>query len=218
MGKITTILFDYDGTLMDTDEIIIDAWQYTYRKMTGKELSVEEILESFGEPLRETMMKYFTGEPLEEAIEIHRRHQTDTYLERLEMFPGMRELTLELKEKGYKLAVVTSRRTPTTIMGLEKFQLMDAFDCIVTADDTVTHKPEPEPAIFAMEKLDSRPEETIMVGDTVMDIGCGQAAGVKTVMATWALAAQKDLGGMVPDYRINAAEELWSVLEALDAE
>jgi hypothetical protein len=76
---------------MDTDEIIIDAWQYTYRKMTGKELSVEEILESFGEPLRETMMKYFTGEPLEEAIEIHRRHQTDTYLERLEMFGDIKE-------------------------------------------------------------------------------------------------------------------------------
>ena len=218
MKKITTVLFDYDGTLMDTDEIIINAWQYTYRRMTGEELSVETILESFGEPLRETMSKFFSGEALEEAIEIHRDFQTSTYLERVEMFPGMRELVLELKERGYKLAVVTSRRKPTTIMGLEKFELMDVLDCVVTADDTEKHKPDPEPALYALKILEIGPEEVVMVGDTVFDIQCGQNAGVKTVMATWALAAQKDLGGIVPDFRINAAEDLWKVLEALDAE
>ena len=137
MAKITTILFDYDGTLMDTDEIIISAWQYTYKKMTGGELAKETILRDFGEALRDTMSKYFSGEDLEEAIELHRVFQTETYLEKIRMFPGTLELVRTLKERGYKVAVVTSRRQPTTSLGLEKFGRMDTFGCIVTADDTV---------------------------------------------------------------------------------
>jgi len=218
MAKITTILFDYDGTLMDTDEIIISAWQYTYKKMTGGELAKETILRDFGEALRDTMSKYFSGEDLEEAIELHRVFQTETYLEKIRMFPGTLELVRTLKERGYKVAVVTSRRQPTTIMGLEKFGLMDTFGCIVTADDTVKHKPDPDPVLFALDKLNSRPEETIMVGDTVMDMGCGKAAGVHTVLATWAQAAQFQTMTVAPDHRISSAEELWTVLEALDAE
>ena len=218
MGKITTILFDYDGTLMDTDDIIIDAWQYTYRKMTGEELAVETILKDFGEALRDTMSKYFSGDQLEEAIEIHRVFQTDTYLEKIRMFPGTLELIHELKERGYRVAVVTSRRKPTTVMGLEKFELMDVLDCIVTADETEKHKPDPEPVLFALKSLNCQPEEAIMVGDTVMDMGCGRAAGVKTVLTTWAKAAQYQKMDVSPDFRINAAEELWDVLEALDAE
>ncbi|MBQ6686318.1 MAG: HAD-IA family hydrolase [Firmicutes bacterium] len=218
MGKITTILFDYDGTLMDTDDIIIDAWQYTYRKMTGEELAVETILKDFGEALRDTMSKYFSGDQLEEAIEIHRVFQTDTYLEKIRMFPGTLELIHELKERGYRVAVVTSRRKPTTVMGLEKFELMDVLDCIVTADETEKHKPDPEPVLFALKSLNCQPEEAIMVGDTVMDMGCGRAAGVKTVLTTWAKAAQYQKMNVSPDFRINAAEELWNVLEALDAE
>ena len=218
MAKITTVLFDYDGTLMDTDDLIIDAWQYTYRQMTGEELSVKEILSSFGEALHFTMSKYFSGEDLEKAIQIHHDHQTATYLERIGMFGGMKELVLELKEKGYQVGVVTSRRKGSTMLGLEKYQLTDVFDVIVTADDTEKHKPEPEPVLYALRALDRTAEETVLVGDTIMDIGCGQAAGVKTVWCTWAIAAKTETRSMNPDHRINAAGEFWSVLEALDAE
>ena len=218
MAKITTLLFDYDGTLMDTDEIIISAWQYTYKKMTGEELAVGTILRDFGEALRDTMNKYFSGEQLEEAIEIHRVFQTETYLEKIQMFPGTKELVLKLKDMGYKVGIVTSRRKPTTFMGLEKFDLTDTFDCVVTADDTEKHKPDPDPVLFALDALNSRPEEAVMIGDTVMDMGCGNAAGVKIVLATWAQAAQFQKMNVTPDYRINSADELWNVLEALDAE
>ena len=218
MAKITTILFDYDGTLMDTDEIIISAWQYTYKKMTGGELAKETILRDFGEALRDTMSKYFSGDALEEAIETHRIFQTETYLEKIRMFPGTLELVHKLKEQGYKLAVVTSRREPTTVMGLEKYDLMDVFNCIVTADDTVKHKPDPDPVLFALEKLNSLPQEAVMVGDTVMDMGCGRAAGVTTVLATWAQAAQFQTMAVAPDHRISTADDLWKILEVLDAE
>ncbi|MBQ2867659.1 MAG: HAD-IA family hydrolase, partial [Firmicutes bacterium] len=183
-----------------------------------EELAVETILKDFGEALRDTMSKYFSGDQLEEAIEIHRVFQTDTYLEKIRMFPGTLELIHELKERGYRVAVVTSRRKPTTVMGLEKFELMDVLDCIVTADETEKHKPDPEPVLFALKSLNCQPEEAIMVGDTVMDMGCGRAAGVKTVLTTWAKAAQYQKMDVSPDFRINAAEELWNVLEALDAE
>lgn len=219
MSKITTVLFDYDGTLMDTNEIIIESWQYTFRTLTGKEGEVEKILETFGEPLRATMAKFFPHHDLEEAVNIYRSYQSTFYKKLIQMFPGTPELISRLKERGYKLAIVTSRLRPTTIEGLEKYGLLDKFDYIVTADDTAKHKPDPEPALIALERLNSRPEEAIMVGDSMFDMGCGRNAGTTTVMVNWAMAAdaQKEKWQVYPpDYTIDRPEDLFQVIEQIE--
>lgn len=218
MKRITTVLFDFDGTLMDTNEIIIESWQHTFRTLTGKEGDVEQILESFGEILRDTVQRFFPGCDVEKTVEIYRSYQVSFYKKLIRMFPGMPELVDELKRKGYKLAVVTSRLRPTTEEGLEKYGLEHTFDYVVTADDTDKHKPDPEPALIALRKLNSRPEEAIMVGDTMYDMGCGKNAGVSTVMVNWAMAAgaQKKMSSFQPDFTIDRPEELWDVIAALD--
>lgn len=89
----------------------------------------------------------------------------------------------QVKERGEKTGLVTSRLAYTTKQGLEKYDLKDYFDVVVTAEDTKKHKPDPEPVNIALAKLDSRPEHSLMLGDTMFDILCAKNAGVTSVLA-----------------------------------
>jgi len=214
MKKKTTVLFDFDGTIMDTNDIIIKSWQHTFQTLEGRERSLEEILETFGEPLRITMERILPDFDTEKAIEIYRSYQFEHYRELIELFPGMKELIEGLKQEGYKLGVVTSRLRNSTEIGLKKYGLIGCFGTIVTADDTNKHKPDPEPIRIALKKLNSEPQETIMIGDSMFDVLCAQNAGVEAVLVSWAMAtdAQSRLQDVKPEHVIEKAEEIWTIL------
>ena len=112
----------------------------------------------------------------------------------------MKELFAELRAKGYKLGMVTSRLRQTTSQGLEKYEINEYFDVVVTADDTKKHKPDPEPVYIALKKLGSAPQSSIMLGDTMYDILCAKNAGVKSVLVSWSEAPMQTeiLGVMLP--------------------
>lgn len=216
--KKNTVLFDFDGTLMDTNDIIMKSWQHTFRTIEGKERPKELILETYGEPLELTMRKFFPDfgkTAIHEAIDTYRGYQVHHYKELIHMFPGTEQLVRTLKRKDYKVALVTSRLRNSTESGLEKFGLLDQFDYIVTADDTEKHKPDPEPVLIALDKLNSRPPEAVMVGDSMFDILCAQNAGVEAVLVGWAVAAhaQRNVVEIKPEYRIETAEELLGILQ-----
>lgn len=212
-NKITTVLFDFDGTLVDTNEVIIQSFQYTFMKVLGEEKPVEDIIRTFGEPLALTMSKMLDIPP-EEAMEIYRSYHYQKFEELIRIFPGMMALIKELKKRGYKLAIVTSRLRNTTIQGLKKYDMEQYFDYIVTADDTDKHKPDPTPIAIALEKLNSRPEEALMVGDSMFDILCAHNAGVKSVLVGWAIAVTPEdkIGPNRPTYVVERASEILTLL------
>lgn len=214
MNKINTILFDFDGTVMDTNNVIINSWQHTYRALENREEDVAKILSSFGEPLDITVKKVFPNVPADKAIAIYRSYHYDNFGELITVFPGMRELLRELDDRDYKLGLVTSRLRKTTMEGLEKYGLADYFDVIITAEDTDKHKPDPAPVNIALEKLDSLPEESLMLGDTMFDILCARNAGVRSVLVGWAMAITEEQknGPDAPDYTIETAAELLDLL------
>ncbi len=213
-SKITTVLFDFDGTLIDTNEVIIQSFQYTFRQVLGEEKPVEEIIKTFGEPLALTMSKMLPIPP-EEAMEIYRSYHYGKFNELISIFPGMLELVKELKRRGYKMAIVTSRLRHTTLLGLQKYDMEQYFDYIVTADDTDKHKPDPTPILIALEKLSALPEEAIMIGDSMFDILCAHNAKVKSVLVGWAVAVTEadKYGPDKPTYIIQKAEEIWDILK-----
>lgn len=215
MNNINTILFDFDGTVMNTNDLILKSWQHTFKTITGKEGDPQKIQSTFGETLIKSMNDFFPDFPTEEGIEIYRRYQTGKFADAISPFPGMIELIKEVKAEGYKIAVVTSRLRRTTMEGLEKYGLDKIFDAIVTMEDCTKHKPDPEPAMIALEKLGSNPEETIMLGDSKFDIGCANNAGVKSVLVGWAVAIyDKEKEGIFkPDYVIQKAEEVLDILK-----
>lgn len=225
MGKINTVIFDFDGTIADTNQLIIDSWQAVYRAYTGAEGDIDYILSTFGEPLYYSMAKAFPDKDLEETVDIYRNYQKGIFKDSIKAFSGMVDLIKQLKEKGYKLGIVTSRLRASTYEGLEVFGISKLIDEIVTVEDTDKHKPDPEPALICLDWLDAKPEEAIMIGDSLFDMGCGKNAGMQTVMVGWSAAADGDLESVaiqgiseeeakafVPDYIINKAEELWNII------
>lgn len=211
---IRAVLFDFDGTVANTNRLVLDSWQHTYRTLTGREADEAVIKATFGEPLPVSMEKAFPDTPTDEAIAVYRDHQKDIYEEMIEAFEGMPELMKALKEKGYLVAIVTSRMRNSTLIGLRKFGVMEDIDCIVTCEDTDKHKPDPEPVLIALERLSVSAEEALMVGDSMFDIKCAHNAGVKSVLVEWAEATtEEDRNGPdAPEYIIGRAEDLFEIL------
>lgn len=216
MGSIDTVLFDFDGTIMDTNDVILMSWQHTFRTLENREEKVEKLVKTFGEPLETTMRRFFPQIPIEESIETYRSFHRDNFGELIHLFPGMRELLSELKGQGYNLGLVTSRLWQTTLQGLEKYDIREFFDAVVTAEDTTHHKPDPEPVQIGLEKLGAEPEHAIMLGDTLFDILCAKNAGVRSVLVSWSLAlkgeSRESLGRNAPDYVIDRPEQLLELL------
>ena len=213
MSKINTVIFDFDGTLADTNDLIIKSWQAVYMARHGKEGDHDHILSTFGEPLYHTMGKTFPEFDIEESVDIYRSFQKDIFKDTIKPFPGMVELIKELKEKGYKTGIVTSRLRASTYEGLQCFGVEEYIDEIVTVEDCDKHKPDPEPALMCLERLGSTPEESVMIGDSQFDIGCANNAGMTSVMVSWSRAVDGQDAIYIPDYIIEEAEDLWDIIE-----
>lgn len=212
-----TLLLDFDGTIMDTNDIIIDSWQHTFRTLRGEEGDRRAILDTFGEPLEMSMRNMFPDVPEEESLHIYRTFQRDNFVSRIHMFPGIREMLDELQARDCPMALVTSRLKFTTDQALDAFDLRKYFPVVVTADEVTRHKPDPQSAKIAMDKLGAAPEETIMVGDTLHDILCAKNAGVRAALVSWSLTlsgkGKSDFApGQAPDILIDTPAQLLELI------
>lgn len=214
MAKINTVMFDFDGTIMDTNKVILQSWQHTFRTLEGRERPKEEIYSTFGEPLYITMKKVLPHIPVEKAAEVYRSYHYDNFTDLISVFPGMLDLLKTLKDMNHKVGLVTSRLRRTTQIALDKYGMQKYFDTIITGDDCRKFKPDPEPVNIALKQLRSRPEEAIMIGDTIFDILCAKNAGVKSALVSWALAIKEEeiIGENSPDYIIKKPEDLLEII------
>ncbi len=215
MSKLKAVLFDFDGTLMDTNELIIQSWQHVFRKVRGHEADRNVIKSTFGEILWDTMRKFFPEEDPDEMIGIYREYQRYINEEPILMFPGMEELVSELRSLGVRMGIVTSRLWSSSSQGKYKFDVAHLFDAVVSAEDTDVHKPDPEPCLICLDKLGVSPEEAILIGDTKFDIECAKNAGVTSVLVGWSLTGGDKLyEEFAPDYYVEDVEELRELLLA----
>lgn len=211
---VNTVIYDFDGTIADTNNLIINSWQHAYRTITGKEQDEREILKTFGEPLLITMKRVFPDWEPEEAAKIYRSYQVKHFSEYIRPFPGMVESIKELKNRGCNVGVVTSRMRKTTVEGLEAFGIMDYIDHLVSCEDTDRHKPDPAPVLCALEKFKIGPESAVMVGDSSFDIRCAHNGGVKAALVSWAMAIGPEEKDELdrPDFYLERAEDIFKVI------
>ena len=211
------ILFDFDGTLVNTNDVIVASWQHTYKHYLGHEVDVDHITACFGEPLLLTMEREFPGVDPQEAAEVYRSFQVENAHRLVTIFPGIRELLDALKKAGYVLGVVTSRTRESTLRYTNMFDITSCFADMVCCDDTDIHKPNPEPLLLAMKKLGATPEESIMIGDSPFDIKCANNAGVDSVMVNWRITCDETslIDDAVVNYWIHEPMELMTLLETL---
>ena len=195
MNDYDAYLFDIDGTLLDTMDLIYHSFRATLARFNGPDLSREHILSHVGIPLITQMEIYLgpLGDREKEILGFHRTYQFSIYKEHLKIFPGVPELLGELRRRGKKTGVVTSRTKDSLHKYLSHFGLLEYFDLLVTPECTSRAKPDPEPVLYAMEKLGSEPERTLFLGDASVDILSGYRAGADTAFAQWGPNDPKEL-------------------------
>lgn len=211
MANFDYILFDLDGTILNTNKVIFSSYKYTLMKHLGLEVSDDELIPYFGEQLL-TTLKRFSEEHAESMIETYISHNHTIHDELTTPFKGMDLALPYLKSKGRTLALVTSKRREMAIRGLELFDLAKHFTVIIGAEDTKAHKPDPEPILKALELLGAPKDRTIMIGDTPFDIQSAKAAGVASCAVEWSMMAREVLESHKPDYIIDSMEELYGII------
>lgn len=210
--SIKAILLDLDGTLVNTNEIILQCFEHTLKEKTGSCPPREELVRTFGKPLSEVFAEMAPNEADELIDEYHRFQQSLDQSKYITLCPHVIEALEKFKAKGYKLAVVTSKRHDGAYQNLGQFDLLPYFSTIITYEDTVNHKPTGEPAKKALEILGVAPKEAIMVGDSNFDIQCGKDAGTKTAAVLYSAFGKEFLQAFEPDYFIEDLLELANML------
>lgn len=203
---IKAILFDLDGTVINTNELIFQSFEYALETVLHTSLSRDILRTTFGKPLAQIMQE-MGGEQAQELrkafVDYSIAHENDIYL-----FPGVEKALKELKALNIKTAVVTSRLYRSALRNLHQFELEKYFDVFITPEATEKHKPNPEPALKALEQLGTEPHEAIMTGDSVLDLLCGKQAGCKTAAVRYSLFPLEELLEYQPDYVIDTLQDL----------
>lgn len=208
---ITTVLFDLDGTILDTNELIVQSFLHSLEGESPEPITREHIIPNMGRPLID-QMKHFTGKTdVDSVILKYRAFNLDNHDTLVREFPYIREAFAKLYENGIKIGIVTSKITKTTLMGLKLAGLDTYITSIVTVDDVLKPKPDPEGIFKALDELGSKPEEAIMVGDSHFDIHAAQNAGVRSVGVAWSWKGRAYLEEHDPDWIIDDIRELYEI-------
>ncbi|MNK71258.1 Pyrophosphatase PpaX [compost metagenome] len=210
---IETVLFDLDGTIVNTNELIITSFLHVMDKHYPEPpFTREQIIPHMGLTL-EQQLRQFTGrEDVAELVTDYRAYNMLHHDALVREFPNVHKIISRLHEKGITLGVVTTKMRPSTILALETFDLMKFMKEIVTLNDVENPKPHPEPVLTAIQRLNADPKTTLMVGDSPADLQSARAAGVRSAAVAWSLKGAEVLKKYDPDYILNDMTDLYGVL------
>jgi pyrophosphatase PpaX len=212
-GAVRAVLYDFDGTLADSTELIMRCYRHTMATHLGEAPPDEEWLRGFGTPL-ETQIARFARDAAEHdaMLETYRAHQDELHDTLVRPFPGAAETVAELARRGVPLALVTSKLRRGTLRGMELCGLTEHFPVIITPEDVRNPKPHPEPVLAALERLGVAPAEAVFVGDSPHDMVSGRAAGTRTAAALWGPFAREALLAERPDVLLHRQEDVLALV------
>ncbi len=205
--RFPVVLFDLDGTLVDSGAIILGSFHHATETVLQRRFPDEQILAQVGGTNLAEQMQLLAPDRVDELVRVYRDHNDPQYSE-LACFDGIVDVLATLKREGRRLGVVSAKRKPTVQRVFDGAGIGVYFDIVVGSDDTERHKPHPEPVLKALELLDAQPHEAAYVGDSPFDVAAARAAGVYSVAVGW--------GGIHrvedADAFVEAPEELLGVL------
>jgi len=208
--RVPVVLFDLDGTVVDSGGIILASMRHATRTVLARELSDAELMAAVGGPGLEAQMRAFAPEQVDELVRVYREHNEPLH-EELRCCAGMDDVLVALKAEGRRLGLVSAKRRRTVELAFARVPLGHLFEVVVGGDDTERHKPDPEPLLEAARRLRVPSHDCAYVGDSPFDIQAANAAGMYSVGVTWGRihdgAALADA-----DVVVDSAEELLAVL------
>jgi len=203
------ILFDLDGTLLDSIPLILESFEHAFDVMGMARPEPAQLARAMGIPLSS-----FFGElgcdqaTIDALIDAYRAHNLEHHDARVSAFPGVVAMVESVRGQGLQTALVTSKNRPTAQRGLTMIGLGDSFDVLVSCDDVTRPKPDREPVDKALALLGVAASRAVFVGDSLHDLESGRAAGVRTAAALWGPFTRTDLAPGTPDYWLEAPADL----------
>jgi pyrophosphatase PpaX len=201
--RYPVVLFDFDGTIVDSGAIIMASFRHAAQEVLEREIADIQVTAMLGGASLHEQMAAIAPDRVDELVVAYRRHNEPLHDE-LECCAGMLDVLDRLRAEGRRLGIVTAKRRATGELVFARLPLRDYFEVIIGADDTARHKPDPEPILLALERLGAEPGDAAYVGDSPFDIGAARAAGVHAIGVTW--------GGIHPmddaDAIVSTPEEL----------
>jgi pyrophosphatase PpaX len=206
--RYPVVLFDLDGTVIDSGAIILASMRHAAKEVLGTEVSDEELMAAVGGPGLEAQMRTIAPDRVDELVTVYRAHNEPLH-DVLECCAGMEDVLVRLKDEGRRLGIVTAKRRQTVELAFARLPIEHLFDVVVGSDETERHKPDPDPLLRALDRLDARAEEAAYVGDAPFDIKAAKAAGVHAIGVTWGgIHARERLEAEAPDALVDTPEEL----------
>ncbi|MFQ5529438.1 MAG: HAD-IA family hydrolase [Gemmatimonadota bacterium] len=216
--KTRTVVFDLDGTLINSLGLILASFRHTMETHIGRRLPDALWIAGMGTPLAVQMREFARSERMAEAmVATYRIHNLANHDQLVRPYAGVRESVAKLSSRGITLAIATSKQAEATRMGLRACGLPeDWFAAIVTADDVLRPKPHPEPVLRALEiSGETDASRAVYVGDSIHDMKSGRAAGVRTAAALWGPNTREMLQAAGPDLWLHTPAEIETLLPDL---
>ena len=212
------LLFDLDGTLVDSIELILSSFRYTFRQHVGEVPPDSKWIAGLGTPLFTQLKEFTQDDALARAmIATYRQYQLAHHDEFMRSYEGVTEAMAELRARGHTTAVVTSKMSDLAIRALDFTGLRDTIDLVIGMEDTERHKPDPEPVRVALAKLGRAANEAVFLGDSPHDIASGNEAGVITVAAQWGPFSRQELDAAKPGYQVLRMAEFPALIARLES-
>ena len=199
-------IFDIDGTLTSTNELIFASFNHIAKKYLNRTFTDEEIISLFG-PTEDVILKEWCGDKFEEAKEEYYNFYSDNH-HMAYVHEGMIEILDYLKSKGFPLGIFTGKGRRASLITLQKIGAEKYFDLIVTGDDVENHKPSAEGIIKFVNQFGLKKEKVLMIGDSVGDVKASKEAGIKIASVLWDCYRESKVKSMNSDYYFNSVQEL----------
>src|SRR2546430_444600 len=206
--RFPVVLFDLDGTVVDSGSIILASMRHATREVLGREYEDAELMQAVGGPGLEAQLAAFGPDRIDELVRVYLAHNEPLH-DDLEACAGMEEVLGRLHEEGRRLGVVTAKRRATVELAFASVPLGHLFETVVGGDETERHKPDPEPLLLAARRMNAEPGDIAYVGDSPFDLRAAKAAGLHAVAVTWGRSHDRGrLEREEPDAIVDSAEEL----------
>lgn len=209
-SRFKGIIFDVDGTLTYTNQLIFDSFNHITQKYLGRTFSDEEIIALFG-PTEDVILKEMCKDEYESARADYYKYYKDNHAI-AQLYEGIKPLIIEIKNSGILLSVFTGKGRTSALITLDELGLTKYFDMIVSGDDVEDHKPAPEGIIKFLKNFKLNPSEVLMIGDAVYDIIAAKQAGVEIASVLWDSYAEEKVRELNGNNIFHSVDELRSFI------
>ena len=219
-NNLKIALFDYDGTIVDSAGMIVQGAIEAFRMCGLPDPDPKKVRENIGKPLKNALDVYMPSgynvspEQISEAYRSWYAEQGNLGLQNEPLYPGMVELLLELKRNDWLIGIATNKSRVGLTNGLAKHDLSNIFDITLSTDENIA-KPDPAMALRAMKELDVEKKRSVIVGDTINDIGLGVNSGITSIGVTWGYNNRHLLLSAGANHLVDNAQDLSKLMNNL---